>query len=920
MPRGRGRGRVGRPPRGRGRGASLPTARESVSVHTATTPLSTSLPVPPTRPRGAAAHVDAYEDEAEQVSTATVARRGRGGSGRGHRGGGGGRGRGSWRGRQSSSYLSGHPSIESNTDRGGGVQAGPEMSSGYPYGTTMNGTAPGSVSSPVTTVTVLEVPRRRMITRALLNGTSPAIDEYAALANGGEADAGQTSPKPRGRPGPGRGSSDFSPAGGMTVGAQRAGSPTMASFAPFGGGVSSPTDGTRRIVVGGVLRCVCNAFLVAPSESLLECSRCRNWCHPACVGVDHVELKMYLRQRTYVCPYCVAATATASEGAFSGASMSVTDPTALLLRPLSEVYAASTSDTAYTATAALRNGESLEGNRGSPNPLRASPAPSTLPGGGRGGRGRGGLREEKAEAPLHTSPISSLHSSQEVYRGGGAQPLPSSTMALTSAATNAMVAAPILTSDTFFVGHRPPAPRQKPLKLREVPDHLPSSGSLVEQARTLLRQVHELANRLGYDVVDMPSKTDLTPVELQQCLECCAEAVRDATFSESYPLYCLKEVRSHLHQYVQGTYLRCRSANRICSLTLSNGMDVYGNLKPTITQLKSAVRRGLMEASSFTDHMTQCAAVSDVSDFVHITLSATHVEYQRRGLARLLMVSELLKWALRGRTRAYLNMAIEKRLVDGGARVEYGASPASRRLYESFGFADVHPRFDAETQKERWTAKEADMGRVMANLDFIPHVITIAETLGSRYSVPTLPLPSSVAASPAATTTTAQTLSPLSRSPLRRPLPSPHTFDPLAPAPRTASSSRSPARSTTTTSTTATTVTTVATGVTAGQVDVDIAEDETSTSSSVIAVTVPAPTGRGGGRSPLIVGGRGGRGGAAGSGGGARSPQLHSLGPSSAGTSPSESVLSARRRGLSPETGTSPPLPPAKRRRLALQK
>ncbi|CBH17545.1 hypothetical protein, conserved [Trypanosoma brucei gambiense DAL972] len=339
---------------------------------------------------------------------------------------------------------------------------------------------------------------------------------------------------------------------------------------------------------GGVLRCVCTAYLVSVQETLLECCRCRNWCHPACVGVDHAELRRYYADNNYVCPFC-----------------------------------------------------------------------------------RGMQKRERGES-------------------------------------------------------RAPAPRQTPLRLREVPDRAPFG--FVTQLRNLLKVTTRAAQQAGYTIIDLPS-TPLTEVMERQCLECCAEAIKEATFSEQYPLYCLKEVWTRAHPYMQGTLLRCSESGRIVSMVLSNGMDVYGNLRPTITQLKSGINRGIIDRKHQTAFMAACTKLDDVSDFVHITLSATHKDYQRRGLARMLMALDLLKWALRGRTRAYLNMALEKKVVDGGARLECVASPSSRRLYESFGFRDVYPRFDRETDEQRWTPKEADMGRVMAHLNFVEDLVIIA----SRY-------------------------------------------------------------------------------------------------------------------------------------------------------------------------------------------
>ncbi|RNF07590.1 transferase [Trypanosoma rangeli] len=337
--------------------------------------------------------------------------------------------------------------------------------------------------------------------------------------------------------------------------------------------------------VGGVLRCICTAYLVSTQETLLECHRCRNWCHPACVGVDHAELRRYQVENSFVCPFC----------------------TGMHKR----------------------------------------------------------LRRESQS----------------------------------------------------------PAPRQPPLRLREVPDRLPFGS--VMQLRHLLRIATRAAHEAGFVVVDLPVML-LTATMEKECLECCEEAIKEATFSDQYPAYCLKEVRERTHPYVQGTLLRCTQTGRVVSMVLSNGMDVYGNLRHTITQLKSGINRGLIDRRHQTAFMASCAKLTDISDFVHITLSATHRDYQRRGLARILMVIDLLKWALRGRTRAYLNMALEKRVVDSGTRLECVASPASRRLYESFGFRDVYPRFDRETDEARWTPKEVDMGRVMAHMNFVEDVVQIA--------------------------------------------------------------------------------------------------------------------------------------------------------------------------------------------------
>lgn len=340
--------------------------------------------------------------------------------------------------------------------------------------------------------------------------------------------------------------------------------------------------------VGGVLRCICTAYLLSKQETLLECQRCRNWCHPACVGIDHAELRRHQAEKTYVCPFC-----TGNYKRFCGES-------------------------------------------------------------------------------------------------------------------------------------RAPVPRQPPVRLSEVPDRLPFGS--VMQLRYLIKITTRAACDAGFTVINLPAAL-LTEKMEKECIECCRGAIDEATFSEQYPSYCLKEVREQVHPYVQGTLLRCSKSGRIVSMVLSNGMDMYGNLRNTITQLKSGINRGLIDKKHQTAFMAACAKLNDISDFVHITLSATHHDYQRRGLARMLMLLDLLKWALRGRTRAYLNMALEKKIVDGGTRLECVASLASRHLYESFGFKDVYPRFDRETDEVRWTPKEADMGRVMAHLNFVEDLHKIA----SRY-------------------------------------------------------------------------------------------------------------------------------------------------------------------------------------------
>lgn len=357
---------------------------------------------------------------------------------------------------------------------------------------------------------------------------------------------------------------------------------------------------------------------------------------------------------------------------------------------------------------------------------------------------------------------------------------------------------------TFSAALQPPAPRQAPQRLQEVPDRLPPNFDTLRRALAMVR--HIVTNVLHCSVIELPH-ADLSQAQVEECLGCCEEAVREATLSSSYPMYCLKEVRSALHPYVQGALLEAPHPpslltsssssttvttprvgrpplssssspaalsnnntgvprRRICSLIFTNGMDLYGNLKITITQLKSSIHRGMVSEEELQQRCNRmddaygmphspsfvkdCLAIRDVSPFVHVTLSATHPEYQGLRLATILFTLELLKWSIRGRRYAFLNMAIEKKLVEtvrppgspgkgfhGTAspttRVEYVAPEASRRLYRRFGFRDVYPRLDPLTGKERWTSKEADMGRVMVNFDIAYAALRASERLEKQY-------------------------------------------------------------------------------------------------------------------------------------------------------------------------------------------
>ena len=301
-------------------------------------------------------------------------------------------------------------------------------------------------------------------------------------------------------------------------------------------------------------------------------------------------------------------------------------------------------------------------------------------------------------------------------------------------------------SSVVVKAHQPP-PRQTAVKLTEIKDSPPSDMLQLASLSVSLRQ---LAESLGFDLVEFGGgrPTSLTDELIEQCMECCSSSIADATFSDSYPRYCMRELQQQHHHYLQASLIRCKATSRVVSLVFSNGMDPYGNLKSTIAQLKRTLTRASSGATTASetalaelgDFAAQCLAISDVSDFVHITLTATHSEFRNRGLAKISMLNELVRWLQRGRNRAFLNMALEKRVVavpstasTTTAAVTCAPPLASRNLYTLFGFHDVFPRVVKDTGEFRWTAQEADMGRVMANLSVRKSALSVANDLLERF-------------------------------------------------------------------------------------------------------------------------------------------------------------------------------------------
>lgn len=268
------------------------------------------------------------------------------------------------------------------------------------------------------------------------------------------------------------------------------------------------------------------------------------------------------------------------------------------------------------------------------------------------------------------------------------------------------------------------------LKLTEVPDRMPANAAALSDALTRLT---DIAAAQGFELM-FATPAVLSDSVVEQCLGCCASAIQSATFSESYPEYCISELRNAPHKYLQGTMMRCKATKRIVSMVLSNGMDVYGSLRSTITQIRSLRSRN--PDAQLTPMMAQCLDIHDVSPFVHINLIATHPNYRGRHLAKMLIAAELIRWGLRGRKQVYLNMALDKSLVDG-RKVVCSVSIASQKLYDGFQFKPVCQRVSSggEASEEHFTPKEIDSGRVMANLDYVDIVLDVVGQLKAQSDV-----------------------------------------------------------------------------------------------------------------------------------------------------------------------------------------
>ena len=291
--------------------------------------------------------------------------------------------------------------------------------------------------------------------------------------------------------------------------------------------------------------------------------------------------------------------------------------------------------------------------------------------------------------------------------------------------------------------------RQRPetqtmVKLVEVPDARPTNAAAFDAAANAVRK--SLAAS-GYTPVEFPHAA-LTDAAVEEAAQCCRTSIEDLTFSESYPRYCLQEQQMNHHPYLQGSAARTSTdGRRIVSVVLANGMDPYASLRQSLSQLRGGLTKGQMQPTSVTADALQ---ITTIDDFVHFTLIVTDDAHRGRGLAKRLLLLEMARWCARGRTRGFLNMALEKKIV--GDRTLCSVAEAPKRLYTQCGFFELCERVDADG-REVWSKREEDLGRIMVNLDMPTTVRRLTAALAQQTAPdsprrgrpsPTRPRPSEV--------------------------------------------------------------------------------------------------------------------------------------------------------------------------------
>eukprot|EP00759_Apiculatamorpha_spiralis_P012207 PhF_6_TR19260/c0_g1_i1/m.28311 len=205
----------------------------------------------------------------------------------------------------------------------------------------------------------------------------------------------------------------------------------------------------------------------------------------------------------------------------------------------------------------------------------------------------------------------------------------------------------------------------------------------------------------------------------KQCYEACQEAITNGTFSQEYPRHCLKQLATN--SLTNCTVLVDRSEQRIVAWIFTNARDDISNFKATISALRTLNQR---HPEVITSMMEQFLSITNFEEYFHVSILATHSAHRGKGYGKVLLLHAMLFWSLRGITKAFLNMALEKHFDTATERWGCRPSPASHSLYTKFGFTEVYPKYTS-TGRFRWTSTEADMGRLMIN----PNVSETIETM-----------------------------------------------------------------------------------------------------------------------------------------------------------------------------------------------
>eukprot|EP00760_Papus_ankaliazontas_P034819 PhM_4_TR7506/c0_g1_i1/m.99741 len=216
----------------------------------------------------------------------------------------------------------------------------------------------------------------------------------------------------------------------------------------------------------------------------------------------------------------------------------------------------------------------------------------------------------------------------------------------------------------------------------------------------------------------------------EQCLAACSEAIDNGTFAADYPIYCLGQLLDPPLfdgvTYMQGACIRDRETHEIVAWIHTNARDDTTNFKATVTSLRTQRTRH-PELMSTT--MELFSRITNYAEFYHVNILATHNEHRGRGYGKVLLLHCMIYWALRGYTKSFLNMALEKVVNEDTGKVECRPSHSSLSLYRKFDFLEAYPKYNANGTF-RWTQAEADMGRLMINADTGHTIVRMSALFG----------------------------------------------------------------------------------------------------------------------------------------------------------------------------------------------